>query len=108
MDDLIYIDQASIQGLPYVSTNCHARRVPFVSLKRMGFVLRQVLSLSKPIHSVLSDFAYSYYVVFGGLCERAEWVIFEPGVRALRGASYLLQPGICLGSFVRCDVELVW
>ena len=29
-------------------------------------------------------------------------------MRALRGASYLLQPGICSGSFVWCDVELVW
>ena len=41
MDDLIYIDQASIQGLPYVSTNSCARRVSFVSLKRIDFVLRQ-------------------------------------------------------------------
>ena len=41
MDDLIYIDQATIQGLVICVDYCRARRMPFVSLKRMDFVLRQ-------------------------------------------------------------------
>ena len=33
-----------MRGDPYVGLDCRARRVPFVSLKRIGFVLRQQLS----------------------------------------------------------------
>ena len=55
------------------------------------------LSLSKAIHSVLSEVAHPYYVVFGGCRERGKRTIFAVGTVDLQKTCIELQPGICLG-----------
>ena len=55
------------------------------------------MSLSKVIHSVLSEVAHPYYVVFGGCRERGKRTIFAVGTGALQKTCFELQPGICLG-----------
>ena len=64
MDDLIYIDLALDLGLLHMLRLMLARIIIFVQLRINDFGLPQRLSLSKAIHSVLSEFVYSYYVVF--------------------------------------------
>jgi hypothetical protein len=55
------------------------------------------MSLSKAIHSVLSEVAHPYYVVFEGCRERGKRTIFAVGTGALQKTCFELQPGICLG-----------
>lgn len=73
-------------------------RIKYFVLNRINeFRLLHEVSLSKLIHSVLSEVAHPYYVVFGGCREWGKRTIFAVGTGALQKACFELQPGICLG-----------